>query len=262
MRIGVVGTGFARKAHMPALRSIKDAKIVAVTSARLENARSAAAEFGIPHSYDDWRVMLATHDLDLVCVSTPVATHCAIVNAALSAGAHVLCDTPAAMDVHQVRSMMRHAQDADRRLLINHELRYDPNRLKIHRLINSGTIGKLRHIRIQNVTSGWNDPSGRSSRDWWSLADKGGGRLLANAPHQIDLIRWWGGEVNAVSGAFRRSLKIGTIDETERSGQRPQMIFASFLLNFRTVSPHPCLYFQSHAMTLEIMSRFLDRMEL
>ncbi|WP_164901701.1 Gfo/Idh/MocA family protein [Neorhizobium lilium] len=200
MKIGVIGTGFARKAHLPALRTVKNADVVAVASARLENAQLTAAEFGIPHAYGDWRTMLEAHDLDLVCVSTPVSTHFSIVNAALAAGAHVLCDTPAAMDAVQARTMSDHARSASRQLLINHELRYDPNRLKIRQLILSGAIGTLRHIRIQNVTSGWSDPAGRSSDDWWSFSDKGGGRLLANAPHQIDLLRWWGSEVTAVSG--------------------------------------------------------------
>ncbi|NKM88627.1 gfo/Idh/MocA family oxidoreductase [Rhizobium laguerreae] len=213
MKVGIIGTGFTRDAHIPSLLGVENVEIVAVTSARLEKAQSAAIEFGIPHAYDEWQEMLTVHDLDFICVSTPVSTHFCIVKAALTAGAHVLCDTPAAMNFIEARSMADHARDVGRQLLINHELRYNPKRLKIRQLIHSGAIGKLQHIRIQNVTSAWNDPAGRAASDWWSFTEKGGGRLLANAPHQIDLLRWWGGKVGAVSGRLHTVVK----DRLDRS---------------------------------------------
>jgi len=74
-----VGTGFARKAHMPALPAIKNVHIVAVTSAPFGKCAIGSGRVWHPHSYDDWRVMLATQNLDLVCVSrgAPVLTSCA-----------------------------------------------------------------------------------------------------------------------------------------------------------------------------------------
>jgi predicted dehydrogenase len=54
---------------------------------------------------------------------------------------------------------------------------------------------------ITNMGPAWNDPASRPKGDWWSLADQGGGRLGANGSHQVDLLRWWLGEVAWITGA-------------------------------------------------------------
>ena len=56
-------------------------------------------------------------------------------------------------------------------------------------------------MNISNIGKSWADPNSRPKGDWWSLAEKGGGRLGANGSHQVDLLRWWLGEVKWVSGA-------------------------------------------------------------
>jgi predicted dehydrogenase len=58
----------------------------------------------------------------------------------------------------------------------------------------------VRHAHIANITPGWADPASRPKGDWWSLAERGGGRLGANGSHQTDLLRWWFGEAKAVMG--------------------------------------------------------------
>ena len=75
-----------------------------------------------------------------------------------------------------------------------------PNRKQIKEWISSGLIGKIQHINITNISNGWLDPKSRSENDWWSLRSRGGGRMGANGSHQIDLIRWWCGEVKSVFG--------------------------------------------------------------
>ena len=198
IRVGVIGASFARTAYLPALRHVPDAEVLAIASARIDSARATAAAFGVPHAYDDWQTMLREHAFDLVCIATPTDTHLPMSLAALDAGAHVLCEKPTALNADEARLMRDRAAERGRVSMIGHELRFNPNRRTIAELVASGAIGEVRHAHISNVTPGWADPAARPKGDWWSLAERGGGRLGANGSHQVDLLRWWFGEVEAI----------------------------------------------------------------
>ena len=201
MKVGIIGASFAKAAYLPALRHVPGAEVVALASARMESAQAAAAEFGVPHAYDDWEAMLTSHSFDLVCIATPTVLHEAQALAAIAAGAHVLCEKPTAMNAGEAASMLQAAEAAGRIHMIDHELRFNPNRMRIAELIAEGALGEIRHADISNVGTTWGDPASRPEGDWWSLAEQGGGRLGANGSHQVDLLRWWLGEVAWVSGA-------------------------------------------------------------
>lgn len=200
VRVGIIGSSFARTAYLPALAHTPGAEVVALSSARLERAREASREYGVPRAYDDWSRMFDEEELDLVCIATPPHLHAPMTHAALGAGAHVLCEKPMAMSRHEAGRMLAHAERLDRVHMVDHELRFNPNRLHAKKLIDSGYIGEVRHVHLVNTTGGWADRSSRGLDDWWSRVETGGGRLGANGSHQIDLIRWWFGEVRAVYG--------------------------------------------------------------
>jgi predicted dehydrogenase len=212
MRVGIIGASFAKAAYLPALRHVPGAEVTAIASAKLTSAEAAAAAFGVPRAYDDWRAMLAENRFDLVCIATPTATHAPMTLAALEAGAHVLCEKPTAMDAGEAKRMLDRAVALGRLHMIDHELRFNPNRRRIRSLIVEGAIGVVRHVNIVNIANGWGDPRSRPAGDWWSLASEGGGRLGANGSHQVDLLRWWLGEVAAVSGEIR-TLVPGRLDK-------------------------------------------------
>lgn len=200
MKVGIIGASFAKAAFLPALRHVDGAEVVAIASARLESARAAAQAFDVPHAYDDWEAMLAAHELDLVCIATPTVLHEPQTLAAIEAGVHVLCEKPTAMDASEAARMLSAAEAAGRVHMIDHELRFNPNRMRIAELIASGDLGEIRHINITNISTTWGNPASRPMGDWWSSAEMGGGRLGANGSHQVDLLRWWLGEVAWVSG--------------------------------------------------------------
>ncbi|MDF2797983.1 MAG: gfo/Idh/MocA family oxidoreductase [Devosia sp.] len=200
MKVGIVGASFARAAYLPALRHVPGAEVIALASGRLDSARSAAAEFDIPHAYDDWQAMLDAHRLDLVLIATPTDLHAPITLAALEQGAHVLCEKPTAMDAAEAEQMLEHAEALGRLHMIDHELRFNPNRAKVASMIAAGELGEIRHVNIANIGASWADPASRPKGDWWSLAEHGGGRLGANGSHQVDMLRWWLGPVASVVG--------------------------------------------------------------
>lgn len=200
MKIGIVGASFARAAYLPALRHIEGADVVALASSRIESAKSAAEEFGIPAAYDDWQAMLDKHQLDLVLIATPTDLHAPITLAALERGAHVLCEKPTAMDAGEAKTMLDKANALGRVGMIDHELRFNPNRQRVAEMIAAGELGEIRHVNIANIGASWANPASRPKGDWWSLAEHGGGRLGANGSHQVDMLRWWLGPVRSVVG--------------------------------------------------------------
>lgn len=200
IRAAVIGASFAKEAYLPALATIPDVELVAISSARLESAKSVAEKFNIPNAYDDWKVMLEKHPLDLVGIATPTVYHAPMVLAALEAGAHVICEKPMAMDSSESLLMLEKATALGRVNMIGHELRFNPNRRKIHHLIKDGVIGQVRHVNIVNINSSWGSPASQAADGWLGKVEMGGGRLGANGSHQLDLLRFWLGDIGSVSG--------------------------------------------------------------
>ncbi len=228
MKVGIIGASFAKAAFLPALRHVEGAEVVAIASARAESAAATARQFGIGASYGDWRRMLDAHRFDLVCIATPTVMHAPMALAALDAGAHVLCEKPTAMDAGEAKAMLDRAEALGRVHMIDHELRFNPNRRKVRQLLADGAIGTVRHASIANINAAWADPASRAAGDWWSLASQGGGRLGANGSHQVDLIRWWLGEASAVSGQVKTIVP----DRTDRATGAPWRADADDLCHF------------------------------
>jgi predicted dehydrogenase len=105
VRIGIIGTGFARTVQIPAFLECSDAQIVSVASGQIENARKTAEQFNIEHFTNDWRETVERADIDLICITTPPDTHCEMTLRAIECGKHVLCEKPMAMDVEEARQM-------------------------------------------------------------------------------------------------------------------------------------------------------------
>ena len=200
IRVGIIGASFARAAYLPALRTIDDVELLAIASARLFSAQLAADQFNIPHVYDNWERMIGEHEFDLVCIATPTIFHAPMTLAALNAGAHVLCEKPMAMNRDESAEMLERAEASGQLHIIGHELRFNPNRRKIKSLIDSGAIGDLRYLNMHNASSTWGDLAWRRAGDWLLREDMGGGRLGASGSHMIDLLRFWLGDIGAVSG--------------------------------------------------------------
>jgi predicted dehydrogenase len=213
MKIGIIGASFARAAYLPALRHVEGAEVVAIASGRLSSAKSAADEFGVPHAYDDWAAMLDAHAFDLVCIATPTVLHAPQALAAIAKGAHVICEKPTAMDAAEAKAMWDAAEAGARVHMIDHELRFNPNRARIATMIANGDLGEIRHVNIANIGNSWADTGSRPKGDWWSDAAQGGGRLGANGSHQVDMLRFWLGEVALVTGAAPVMVP-GRVDKT------------------------------------------------
>jgi predicted dehydrogenase len=187
--IGIIGTGFARRVQIPAFLACDNARIVSVASGHLENAESAAREFGIGHFTGDWRQTVENENVDLVCITTPPNTHFEITLAAIESGKHVLCEKPMAMSAAEAREMTERAKEKGVLALVDHELRFLHGRRKALEMLRNGEIGKIRHAKANFRAPHRGDKA--SPWNWWSDKKAGGGALGAIGSHIIDSFNWF-----------------------------------------------------------------------
>jgi predicted dehydrogenase len=206
VRIGIIGTGFARKVQMPSFAACENAKVVSVASGSIENAKAAAAEFGVEHFTDDWNETVSRDDVDLVCITTPPVMHRDMAVAALSLGKHVLCEKPMAMSVAEAEEMNDAAKGKNLLALIDHELRFQPGRRKASQMIRSGEIGKVRHAKYLFQAQYRGDPN--APWNWWSDIEQGGGALGAINSHVIDSFNFFlGSKISEVFCQLQTNIK-------------------------------------------------------
>ncbi len=203
VRVGVIGTGFARRVQLPGLRLVPGAVVTAVASRDRARAAAVAREFDIAHAFGSGEELARSGDVDLVIVSSTPDAHARHAIAALEAGKHVLCEKPMALTAREAEQMVEVAERSPGCARIDHELRYEPNRRRARELIGAGGIGPVLHLElVVSYLRGDGRPQAcEAPWSWWHDAARGGGILGAVGSHLIDLCRFWtAGDVVEVSG--------------------------------------------------------------
>ena len=206
VKIGFIGTGFARKVQIPSFLKCEGAEIVSVASGHLENAEATAKEFNIPHFTDDWQDTVSREDVDLICITTPPDTHYEMTLRALELGKHILCEKPMAMNIAEARRMTETAKAEGVLALIDHELRFQKGRQKAFEMLHEGEIGRIRHAKynFRNASRG----DANLPWTWWSDKESGGGALGAIGSHIIDSFNWFlGTEISQVFCQLQTHIK-------------------------------------------------------
>lgn len=205
----VCGTGFGARVHVPALRAA-GFEVAALVGTDGERTARRAARLGIDRALTSLDAALEIPGAVAVTVATPPATHLPVTLRALDAGMHVVCEKPLARDAAEAAHMRDAAASAGRIALVGTEFRFRPGNAAIRAAIAEGRIGAPRRATVVAHVGLLLDGSVRMP-GWWSDAGAGGGWLLASGSHTVDSLRWWLGEVAAVSGTLL-PLAAGTAD--------------------------------------------------
>ncbi len=193
LRIGLIGCGQIGHAHMEAYRTNPNAKIIAVVDTDIDRAEKFANEIGAK-AYKSHREMIQNEKLDGVSLCTVPSSHRDITLDLLDAGIHVLCEKPLALSVVQAEEMINKAAQKNRILLTAFKLRFFEEVIKAKEMISKGELGKPLTFRL--MFGGYMDMAGT----WYSKKEiSGGGVIMDNGPHAIDLIHYLFGEVANVS---------------------------------------------------------------
>jgi predicted dehydrogenase len=188
IRVGIIGTGFARSTQVPAFKACPGVEVVSIASAHLERAEAVAKDLGIPHIARDWREVVGNPQVDLVSIVTPPHLHHEMALAAVHAGKAVLCEKPTAMDAAQAEIMWLAAEQRGVLALLDHELRFLDSRQRMRELILEGALGTIHHARVRYRSD---SRAGQERQwDWWSDVARGGGLLGAVGSHAVDALRF------------------------------------------------------------------------
>ncbi len=199
LRTGVVGCGKVGQTHALALASLPESEFVAVCDVDLGRARSFASRFHA-QAFDDVTQMLAQGRLDVVCIATPHPLHANAAIAAARAGTHALVEKPLAASLADCDAMLAAARDHRTKLgVISQRRWYEPVR-RMKDAIDAGKIG--RPVLGAFTMYSWRDPAYYLSDPWRGRWDtEGGGVLVNQSPHMLDLLVWlMGDQVAEVSG--------------------------------------------------------------
>ncbi len=194
-RAGIVGTGGISQLHLDGHRAA-GADVVAICDADPGTLAERAEAWNVPAAYEDAARMFREAELDVVSIATPVSTHHDLVRAAAAAGVHVLCEKPIALDLDQARSMIVACERAGVVLQIGHQLRSDGAVAHARRLVDAGTIGEVSYVRLRQAHDWGGADAVRPS--FATRATGGGGTLLDNGCHLMDLARYFAGDVDEV----------------------------------------------------------------
>jgi predicted dehydrogenase len=198
VRTGLVGCGKVGQIHAAALRSLPEANLVAVCDTSPERAESFAARHGA-RAYADVETMLRDAAVEAVVIGTPHPLHAAPALAAAAAGVHVLIEKPMAATLADCDAMLTAARRHGVRLgVISQRRWYEP----VERMKAALDAGKLGRPALGVFTMySWREPAYYESDPWRGKWDtEGGGVLVNQSPHQLDLLLWFLGPVAEVSG--------------------------------------------------------------
>lgn len=191
LRFGLVGAGGIAQAYAQAFNESKCCELVAVADVR-EAAANALAEVVGGKAYSEYNE-LATLGLDAVIIATPPATHADIACFFLEAGVPVLCEKPLTTNVADAERMIAAAEKAGVQFTMASKFRYCDDVVKAKGLIASGVLGDI--LQFENAFTAKVDMSSRWNSD---AALAGGGVLIDNGTHSVDIIRYMLGGIESV----------------------------------------------------------------
>ncbi len=200
LKTGIIGCGKVARYHARALRNLPGSDFRAVCSRSLEKAVAFGKEYDAT-GYDDVASMVRGEQLDMVVVCTPHPNHKTPAIEALNAGAHVLVEKPLAASLDDCDAMIATAESCNKKLGVVSQRRFYPPVQRIRQAIDEGKIG---NPVLGTVTMlSWRDENYYNSDPWrgrWQ--EEGGGVLVNQAPHQLDLLLWFMGDIEELYGVY------------------------------------------------------------
>ena len=204
-RFGLIGAGTIAQTYSDVLRQTDVAELAAVADVRLDAARGIANIHDCP-SFDSAAAMLNDVPLDAVIVCTPPASHKDLCLRALAHGCHVLCEKPLATNTAAAEAILQAAKQYDRCFTMASKFRFVADIVRAKSLISAGLIGDV--VLFENTFTHRVDMGTR----WNSKPHvSGGGVLIDNGTHSVDIIRYFLGalaEVEAVEGRRVQQLPV------------------------------------------------------
>jgi predicted dehydrogenase len=195
---GIVGCGMIARFHARALAEVPGARLVAVYDSILDSARAMAAEYGLSMA-PDLESFLAREDVQVVIVSTPSGAHLDSAVAAAIAGKHVVVEKPLEITAERCAQIIDTCDRHGVKLCTIFPSRFGEANQALKAAVDSGRFGRL---TLGETTCKWWRPQSYYDKGGWrgTWALDGGGALMNQAIHSVDLLLWMMGPVTHVAG--------------------------------------------------------------
>jgi predicted dehydrogenase len=210
IRLGIVGCGGIADAYFSVLQKVAEIDLKACVDVDSDRRQRAAARLGVP-VYENVEQMLDRQELDAAIVLTPPVTHEHLTCLLLAAGCHVLCEKPLATTPAAAQRMIEAANYAHRTLMMASKFRYVEDVAKARALAGAGTIGRV--LLFENVFCSRVDMTKR----WNSQREiAGGGVLIDNGCHSVDIARYLLGPIDRIQAQFAHQIQDMQVEDTAR----------------------------------------------
>lgn len=197
VRFAILGCGRISSAHLDAIKNAPNAELAAVCDIVEENAKAAAVSGGLDKWYTSLEEMLQKEEVDVVNICTPSGLHCENVVVAAKAGKHILCEKPLDVTKEKVDLMIQACKDAGVLLGGIFQRRTSAAAIHTRDAVREGKMGNL--VIASAYLKYYRDQEYYDSADWratWEL--DGGGALMNQGIHGIDLLQWMAGDIESV----------------------------------------------------------------
>lgn len=199
IQAGIIGCGNIYGMHRDVLKTLSRVCVAAVADNKPGRAQAAAQEWGCD-AYTDYHQLLERRDIQAVHICTPHYLHARMAVDALNAGKYVLCEKPMAVTVEDARRMIAADEVAGgNRLCIVFQNRYNDASRALKKMVDEQPYGALKALRGMVA---WHRTGEYYSDDWHGTqAYEGGGVMINQAIHTLDLVQWLGDGAQSIAGA-------------------------------------------------------------
>ena len=192
VRLGFVGTGGIANRHLGCAQKHEDMEIVATCDVVMELAQGAAEKYGASGgAYDDVVNMLDGEELDAIVICTPPFAHGDIEEAAAERGVHFFVEKPVAISMEMAGRVLDAVRSNDIITQVGYMFRKSAPIIAAQEMLSARAVAMVQaHYYMP----------GLPNKGWWTKMDLGGGQLVEQATHMLDLGRFLAGEVKSVIG--------------------------------------------------------------
>jgi len=195
--VGVFGIGWVAKEHVRAYTYNPHVRVVSLASRKKESAQRCKDELGLDcEILPDFESLLKRNDIDIIDICTPNSLHAQEAVAAALAGKQVVIEKPIAMNLEELKQVHQAIKKAGVKSQTGFVLRFNPYCRNLYEMLKAGAYGEPFYIETDyyhEIGPWW------SGYNWGSNTKKGGpSATLVAGCHAVDLLSWWGGEVEEV----------------------------------------------------------------
>ncbi|MDQ6787052.1 MAG: Gfo/Idh/MocA family oxidoreductase [Acidobacteriota bacterium] len=207
LKFALIGTGGIAQTYAQAFQSSDCCRLVAVADINQDSAKAFAEPFSAK-AYADYKTLAENQTIDAVIISTPPDSHPEIAMYFMQKGVNVLCEKPLCLSIAEARAMIECSEQSNVKFTMATKFRYCADVVKAKAIIASGVLGNI--VQFENAFTAKVDMSKR----WNSQKEiSGGGVLMDNGTHSVDIIRYFLGAIDEVLALETSGTQNLSVDE-------------------------------------------------